>query len=459
MTRCEACDPRCKLVQATGPEPCDFLFIGEKPGKEEDHRGRVFCGDTGTELDGTYLPLAGLSRKQVRVTNTVKCRLGGNNSKPTDKEILLCAEHWLPEEIERCQPKAIVLMGATACSLVPGIELDRDHGIPIPHDSYTRFVRDWKGWVWPMYHPAAGLHQTSLMIPLMEDFERIRLWARDRWSPPTAIPTDYRLIQSVEDLNRSFAIADCDWLEGGHTYSWLPMDTEYDPLPYSLQFSTGPGNGYMIRAEDEELISVFRAIITGGMGPQSVEGLMLHNALADLGPLEQMGVCGFKYRDTMQEAYHRGNLPQGLKAIGWRLFGVRMQSWRDLVMPYSRLEAIKWLAQAWDYASDHRERVETQLKTKLKVEMKPTQLERDIKRIISHSSKPDYDLWEKVQEAGVESTQVVDSCGPMPHASIRHVPLQEAVVYGCQDADVTGRFGAWLDRYETQELPEEDWDQ
>ena len=445
--RCSACDPNCYFVHPSGPEPCDYLFIGEKPGVQEDRRQKVFVGDAGMELDGLYLPLAGLERSQVRITNVLKCRLGASNAKPTEAQMSACARYWLAEEIARCRPKVIVLLGATACKLVPEIELDKDHGMPLwLEKQHARSVLGaWEGWVWPSYHPAAGMHQTSLMIPLMQDFERLRKWWKGKWKPPS---------ESGETYDYSLTSGLPMW----HTfqsagYNWLAVDTENDrDHPFSIQFSRSPHQASMIMADDKAAICMLKEFIP------VFNGLLLHNAPHDLYWLAQMGVTGFKFRDTMQEAYHRGNLPQGLKALGWRLFGIRMKSWEDLVMPYSRARMVEWLSRAWDWASDNRERQETQLKTKLKITYRRTAMERDIARIIKHSHKPDYDIWERAEEAGLIKDELVEICGLVPRPGIGHVPIEEVVEYGCRDADVTGRVGAWMDQQPGVEIAVEDWD-
>jgi len=444
VSRCSACDPNCRFVHPSGPEPCDYLLIGEKPGKEEDRRQRVFVGDAGVELDGLYLPLAGLDRSQVRITNVLKCRLGASNAKPTEAQMSACARYWLAEEVARCRPRVIVPLGATACKLVPEIELDKDHGIPLwLEKQHARSVLGaWEGWVWPSYHPAAGLHQTSLMIPLIQDFERMGQWRREKWVPPNGIRYAQYSLLTHAPLAAAYGQS-----------GWLAVDTENTAEgAYSLQFSQSPNFGFMILNEPK-MLEWFKGYI------KHYEGLVLHNAPHDLYWLEQMGITGFKFRDTMQEAYHRGNLPQGLKALGWRLFGIRMKSWEDLVMPYSRARMVEWLSRAWDWASDNRERQETQLKTKLKITYRRTAMERDIARIIKHAHKPDYDIWERAEAAGLVTDELVEVCGEVPRPGIGHVPLEEVVEYGCRDADVTGRVGTWMDQQLAVEVPVEDWDQ
>jgi hypothetical protein len=155
----------------------------------------------------------------------------------------------------------------------------------------------------------------------------------------------------------------------------------------------------------------------------------------------------------MMLSYHLGNLPQGLKALAYRLLGVRMKSWEDLVMPSSRAKMIAWLADEWAEEHDHPNVVEIKLKTKVKYLQKPTERERTLKRILGHASKPTYDLWEKAKEAGLSGY-------PIP--SIAHAPMAEAIDYAVCDADLTGRLGAVLEtercRIEQQEWAIEEGD-
>ncbi len=206
MGRCSICDHGCKLVHPTGPLHSDVLLVGEKPGVFEDRIGKCFVGDTGKELDLTYLPLAGLDRRNVRITNCVRCRLGGSNTKPTTAQIHACASHHLPTEIAECQPDIIVLMGSTACSLMPEIELDKQHGIPQHYYHPPRhYFGDWFGWILPMYHPAVGLHKTSMMILMLDDFKRFGLWLAGNYNPLKAtVGLDYRHAATKEEVDKYF---------------------------------------------------------------------------------------------------------------------------------------------------------------------------------------------------------------------------------------------------------------
>jgi len=153
-------------------------------------QGIPFVGPSGREWNETYLPLAGLSRPEVYATNTVKCYAKGDRT-PGNKEIQGCAPYWLPQELSKVSPQIVFLMGAIACSLIPGLKLETDHGRPFEGSLYG-----WSGPVVPMYHPALALHETRWMSVLLEDWERLKPWLeRGEWGwPQDQYPvTDYRI--------------------------------------------------------------------------------------------------------------------------------------------------------------------------------------------------------------------------------------------------------------------------
>ena len=76
--------------------------------------------------------------------------------------------------------------------------------------------------------------------------------------------------------------------------------------------------------------------------------ILFHNWLFDSQVVEKMGLV-FPHKrivDTMVRAYHLGNLPQGLKALAYRLLGMQMQDFDDLVTPYSTPLCLQYLRDA-----------------------------------------------------------------------------------------------------------------
>ena len=61
------------LVHGEGCIGARIMLIGEAPGEQETLQGRPFVGKAGKNLD-EFLELAGISRRELYVSNTVKFR-------------------------------------------------------------------------------------------------------------------------------------------------------------------------------------------------------------------------------------------------------------------------------------------------------------------------------------------------------------------------------------------------
>ena len=165
MLTCQECGlakGRTRVVPGEGPEPAEIMFIGEAPGFHEDHQGRPFVGPAGQFLE-ELLGLAGLRRDQVYIGNVVKCR-PPNNRDPLPTEIAAC-KHWLDAQIRLVNPQIIVTLGRYSMARwFPGQSISKVHGRPVERDGVLIF---------PMYHPAAALHQNSLRAAIEEDMRKL----------------------------------------------------------------------------------------------------------------------------------------------------------------------------------------------------------------------------------------------------------------------------------------------
>lgn len=171
MASCQACDLaqlRTRVVPGEGAEDADILFIGEAPGFNEDREGRPFVGAAGAFLD-ELLSSIGLSRKDVYIANVIKCRPQENRD-PLPVEIKAC-KPWLDRQIELIQPKVIVTLGRYSLArYIPNESIGKVHGKPRNIGDVLCF---------PMYHPAAALHQGSLRKVIEEDMRRLPQLLRD----------------------------------------------------------------------------------------------------------------------------------------------------------------------------------------------------------------------------------------------------------------------------------------
>ena len=112
VTACERCpelvESRSRIVNGVGPGDADVVFVGEAPGEREDAEGEPFVGRSGAVLD-EVLRENGLARRDVRITNCVRCRPPGNRD-PTTEELSNC-RGYLEAEIEAVDPAVLVTLG------------------------------------------------------------------------------------------------------------------------------------------------------------------------------------------------------------------------------------------------------------------------------------------------------------------------------------------------------------
>lgn len=159
------------LVFGEGDPQAETVLIGEAPGEQEALQGRPFVGKAGKNLD-ELLELAGLDRKSLYITNTVKIRptkispAGRTVNRPPTKEEIELFLPWLKKEIALIAPRRIVTLGNVPLKalLGPKVTIGELHG---------RFT-DWQGMpLYPLYHPASIIYNRALKPVYEEDVRRL----------------------------------------------------------------------------------------------------------------------------------------------------------------------------------------------------------------------------------------------------------------------------------------------
>lgn len=184
MLTCQECglaQGRTLVVPGEGPHDAEIMFVGEAPGFQEDRQGRPFVGPAGQLLE-QLLAVIGLKRNQVYICNVIKCRPTDNRD-PLPAEIASC-KHWLDDQLRIVQPKIIVTLGRFSMSRwFPGQSISRIHGRHIQQEGRIIF---------PMYHPAAALHQQNLRGALEDDIKKLPALLEEarKLSAPPQIESD-----------------------------------------------------------------------------------------------------------------------------------------------------------------------------------------------------------------------------------------------------------------------------
>jgi DNA polymerase len=165
VRECEKCilaQGRTNAVPGEGPKDAEIMFIGEGPGFHEDRQGRPFVGAAGNLLEELLASIS-LTREEVYIANVVKCRPPGNRD-PKPEEIEACRP-YLDQQIDIVRPRLIVTLGRFSMQrYFPGASISRIHGQPKRVGNMIYY---------PMFHPAAALHQPRWRGMVEEDILKI----------------------------------------------------------------------------------------------------------------------------------------------------------------------------------------------------------------------------------------------------------------------------------------------
>jgi uracil-DNA glycosylase family 4 len=161
-TLCRLAQTRTLAVPGEGPHDAKIMFIGEAPGFHEDQQGRPFVGAAGQFLE-ELLRSINLSRRDVFIANVIKCRPPGNRDPELDE--LAACRPYLDQQIALIKPKVIVTLGRFSMQLAfSGLSISRVHGTPKKVGDVIYF---------PMFHPAAALHQPKYRSAIESDMLKI----------------------------------------------------------------------------------------------------------------------------------------------------------------------------------------------------------------------------------------------------------------------------------------------
>lgn len=312
---------RCRApVPGEGPTPAEVMLVGQNPGRNEDRDGRPFIGQAGRYLDSLLFQCS-ISRELVYVTNLVKCKTP-NDRELQITEIRACSK-WLEIELGVVNPRIIAALGAPAIRYFLGADagtVEHLHGRPIEKDGRI---------ILPCYHPAAALRDTSKIRQCAEDFQVLRglingaspesFHVQDEFPNPVyrVADTPGKLRQMRDEINGIGEFA---------------VDTEVcRGKLWSAQLSAREGTAWFVPIADDfkGKVDLTRYNATA----------VVHNYLFDV---QYLNVHDDKFLDSMTMAYLTGQ-PQGLKELAYRLCGIRMVNYNEVVRPMQERLALEYL--------------------------------------------------------------------------------------------------------------------
>ena len=441
------------VVNPIGSRPCDVAFVGEAPGETELRMGYPFAGPSGREQEN-YLNAFGLSQRSFYRSNVVKQYKAGNPT-PSEDDIA----RWGPilvEEIRAVQPKLIVAVGQVASRFFVGNSLDlwTCHGIlhkPGELDPSIAY-RSNGAIVLPVFHPASGLHEESNRPLIAWDYQQVAKaihLALD--GLPDELASDCYDLGLISDKAYYYDHLSADASELG-IGKIIAIDTEgTTEEPWSIQVSTKPGLAYCCRVASPNFTAFISSLQDEINRKDPV--VVMHNAMYDLGTCRAMGLdlSSVTIEDTMISSYLMRVEPKSLSGQVWRRFKAHCLEFSDLVGNAAREKQIKYLEAVRDYKFPPPKpflRMENDGEQKI---YSPTSISSKAAGILRKVYEGlDIDISQKWQDIDSRRKKNVDGVlcdkftrpagelfGELPRATLGDIPLDEAVSYGCKDADFT----------------------
>jgi len=162
--RCDLAKLRTTFVFGSGNVDAPLMIIGEAPGAEEDQQGLPFVGAAGQLLTELLAAIAIDRKKDVFITNILKCRPPDNRT-PDAGEVAACLP-LVQKQIEVIAPRLLLLLGRIAAHALLGTV-----------DSIGKLrgrVHEYRGIPAVVtYHPAALLRTAEYRRPAEDDFRTV----------------------------------------------------------------------------------------------------------------------------------------------------------------------------------------------------------------------------------------------------------------------------------------------
>jgi len=414
-------------VPATGALPAELAWVGEAPGWREVVRKQPFVGESGSVLWQLASRHAGVGRAGSYVTNWHKTVLEALLKKQYEKhpEQMDGWTDYLERELALVKPKTVVALGGYAVRALLGSEysLFWTNGVPIDRGDLV---------VVPVVHPAAGLHESTLLEKTTQGLQGLRRWLRGE-----IVARPWTKWQPVGSTTRELAPPSQRGLR-------VAIDTEGTPdEPLCLTFSIDGSNATIIYTAEQEKLAAFQAWLRDA---QPV--LIFHNAAYDAAVLEAMGiwVWGNEIVDTMILAYNLQDIPRDLKNLTRRELGVHMDEYESVVQPYLDAEMAEWRQRLMEAVADSLN-YEPVLTPKGKQRMKGGQPV--YKLVGSERSLSIHKHLTRGQQLSLDETRWGENeVGKLHHLgnALSLVPAEVAVPYAGKDAIVTSALEPLLQK-------------
>jgi uracil-DNA glycosylase family 4 len=184
-------------LMGSGQLDANVMIVGEAPGAREDDEHKAFVGPAGKLLDQCLKEFARLDRAEAYVTNVAKCRPPDNRT-PDRKEIKVCVDAYLHQEITNVRPEFMLLLGNSALQGIAGKSgITKRHGEVYDMAFASEDGEPFNVKVMATIHPAAVLRNPKWAGAFGMDLQRFGRMTRGEETSPT---TNVKIIRTKSHL-------------------------------------------------------------------------------------------------------------------------------------------------------------------------------------------------------------------------------------------------------------------
>lgn len=179
--RCRLYETRRNSLPGEGNPSARLMLIAQAPGESENKEGKMFIGPSGGVLD-KLLKKAGVNRREIYMTNLVKCMLP-KYRRPKRDEIEICS-NYLDEEIELINPEVLIPLGYYATK-----HIFEKYALSLPSKQefskvFGQVFLAGTRKVLPLPHPAAVLYNPAFEKEMIKYYHKMSTLLMDcKWYP------------------------------------------------------------------------------------------------------------------------------------------------------------------------------------------------------------------------------------------------------------------------------------
>ena len=226
---------KCNLMPGSGALDSKVMFVVEAPDELEERLNIPLAGDAGVVFNEYILPMCGLLRSSVYVTNVCKCR--PPEDRKVEKDEILACKIYLTQELNYIKPKVCFLMGNIPLLALFGhenISVHRGHCFTLSKFPDTVFI--------PTFHPGYCLRNWEKAGIIIRDIKKGKQIADGK--KPNPIKTTVTVIDKIDDLPKLQ-----EYLNKSNRFSFDIETTGYDFTEdkiLCIGFCNEPGTAFVL---------------------------------------------------------------------------------------------------------------------------------------------------------------------------------------------------------------------